>query len=325
MKAILCREFGPPSNLIYEEVPRPVPGPGQVLVKVAACSINFPDTLILRGRYQFKPEFPFSPGSNIAGQIIEVGDKVNHLKPGDEIIAIMIAGGLAEYAVVDVHMCVPKPASMDMETGAAFLYTYSTSFYALQSRAQLKAGETVLILGASGGVGMSSIEIAKALGATVIAAASSDKKLGLCSNAGADHLINYEKEDLKERAKALTEGRGVDVVLDPVGGKYAQLALRAISWEGRYLVVGFAAGEIPKIPLNLVLLKSCQLVGVFLGAFSMHFPKERNILMKELLDLYEQGKFKPYIHKTFSLEEAPQALQMMENREAAGKLVIKVS
>ena len=325
MKAILCEKFGGSQDLVLEDIPKPNCGDHQVLAKVNACSINFPDTLIIQGKYQFKPPFPFSPGSDLSGVVMEKGKLVSNFEIGDEVIGITLCGGLAEYAVVDSAKCMLKPKEMTFAEASAFLYTYSTAYYALKNRGNLKAGETVLVLGAAGGIGMASIELAKAMGAKVIAAASTDEKLKICKSVGADFCINYAEEDLKVRAKELSHKKGVDVVMDVVGGQYAEPSLRAMAWEGRYLVVGFASGEIPKFPMNLALLKGCQIVGVFLGAFTAKDPEAYKLLCEELSAMFREGKLKPHIHQRFSLEEAPKAIQMMADRKAMGKLVVELS
>jgi len=325
MKAILCNNYGPPEELEYLEVPDPIISEDQILVQVKACSINFPDTLIIQGKYQFKGEFPFSPGSNIAGIILEVGSHVMDFKAGDEVIGLATNGGLAEKIALDPSRCILKPSGVSMEQAAAFLYTYATSYYALKHRADLKQDETILILGASGGVGLAAIEIAKLIGAKVIAAASSVEKLELCKKQGADICVNYNDVDLKTKLKELTDNKGVNVILDVVGGAYAEPSLRAIAWEGKYLVVGFASGQIPKFPLNLPLLKSCQIVGVFLGAFLNKFPIQSREMLNTLADLFSNGKLNPYIYQSFNLEDAPLALRMMMDRKALGKLVITIN
>lgn len=325
MKAIVCNKYCQPEDLELKDVPDPKISEDQILVQVKACSINFPDTLIIQGKYQFKGEFPFGPGSNIAGIVLEVGSSVMDFKAGDEVIGITTNGGLAEKIAIDPSRCIFKPSGVSMEQAAAFLYTYATSYYALKHRADLQEDETVLILGASGGVGLAAIEIAKMMGAKVIAAASSADKLSLCKKQGADICVNYSEGDLKSKLKELTDNKGVDVILDPVGGEYAEPSLRAIAWEGRYLVVGFASGQIPKFPLNLALLKGCQIVGVFLGAFLNKFPKESIDMLNTLADLFSKGKLNPYIYQSFNLEDAPKALRMMMDRKALGKLVIKVN
>lgn len=324
MKAILCESFGGSQNLKLKEIDQPVYKEDQILIKVKACSINFPDTLIIQGKYQFKPPFPFSPGSDLSGIVVEKGSQVSNFEIGDEVLGITLCGGLAEYAAVDASKCLLKPASMSFAEASAFLYTYSTAYYALKNRGGIKAGETVLVLGAAGGIGMASIELAKAFGAHVIAAASSDKKLEACKAEGADHCINYSTEDLKLKAKELTHKKGVDLVMDVVGGAYAEPSLRAIAWQGRYLVVGFASGEIPKFPMNLALLKGCQIVGVFLGAFTAKDPKGYHDLCNELIELFKDKKIKPHIQKVFPLAEAAAAIQMMADRKAIGKLVVNI-
>ncbi len=324
MRAIVCERYGTPETLQYREIPDPVIAEDQILVQVKACSINFPDTLIIQGKYQFKGELPFSPGSNFAGIVLEVGSEVMDYKAGDEVIGVATFGGLAEKIAISSSNCIPKPQQISMEKAAAFLYTYATSYYALHHRAKLQKAETVFVLGASGGVGLAAIEIAKMMGAKVIAGASTSDKLKVCAEQGADICINYNEVDLKSTLKSLTENRGVDVILDPVGGRYAEPSLRAIAWEGRYLVVGFSSGEIPKFPLNLNLLKSCQVVGVFLGAFMRKDPNEASKMMHHLTELFSQGKLNPYIYRRFSLGEAPDAIQLMMDRKAIGKLIVNI-
>ncbi len=325
MKAIVCKAYGLPSSLILEEIESPKPKEKGVLVTLKACGVNFPDTLIIQGLYQFKPELPFTPGSDIAGIVKEVGSEVKHLKVGDEVFGFVAHGGFAEEVIVPSNACFPKPPNMDFPTAASFMMAYGTSYHALKDRAQIKAGETLLVLGASGGVGLAAVELGKLMGAKVIAAASSDDKLALCKEYGADETINYATEDLKKRLKELTEGKGVDVVYDPVGGHYSEDALRSTAWEGRFLVVGFAAGEIPKIALNLALLKGCSIVGVFWGGFAMKTPKKNLVNTMELMQLYAEGKLKPHIHAIYPLAEAPKALEEMMNRHVKGKIVIGMS
>lgn len=322
MQAIICDAFGPPTNLKLQEVADPVPAPDEILIEVEACSVNFPDTLIIQGLYQFKPDLPFSPGSDIAGHVLEVGEKVQGFKVGDEVVGFASHGGFAEKAVVKGSACFPKPPGMDMVQAAAFLMAYGTSFHALKDRANLQSGETVLVLGAAGGVGLTAVELAKQMGAKVIAAASSTEKLAVCEAYGADVLINYAEEDLKSRVKAITEGKGVDVVYDPVGGAFSEPALRTMGWNGRYLVVGFAAGDIPKIPLNLPLLKSCQIVGVFWGAFAQRFAAQNMQNTLQLIQWFGAGKLRPKIHATYTLANAPQALVDIQKRKVKGKAVI---
>lgn len=322
MKAVLCKELGPPSKLVLEDIPSPQPGKKEVLVQVKACSVNYPDTLIIQGLYQFKPELPFAPGSDIAGVVLAVGEGVKHVKPGDEVFGLVAHGGFAEEVIVPANSCFPKPGSMDFKTAAAFMMAYGTSYHALKDRAQLKSGESLLVLGASGGVGLAAVELGKMMGATVIAAASTQEKLDLCKEYGADHLINYKEEDLKAKTKEVTGGNGADVVYDPVGGDYSEAALRATAWEGRFLVVGFPAG-IPKIPLNLPLLKGCQIVGVFWGSFAMRTPQLNMQNTMELIKFQAEGKLKPHIHGTYSLEEAPRALEEIMDRKVRGKIIIE--
>lgn len=324
MKAIICSSFGPPSNLEFKEVPDPLPQKGELLIRVKACSVNFPDTLIIQGKYQFKPPLPFSPGSDIAGIVEQVGEGVKAFKPGDEVVGMSIYGGFAELAIVPAAACFPKPPDMSMEHAAAFLVAYGTSYHALKDRGRLKEGDTLLVLGASGGVGLTAVELGKLMGARVIAAASTDEKLELCRQYGADELINYQEEDLKLRVKELTGKKGADVIYDPVGGTYANPALRAIAWKGRYLVIGFAAGEIPKIPLNLALLKGCQIVGVFWGAFAKKESEANLQNTMQLIRWYSEGQIKPHVSATYSLKEAPLALEAILERKVKGKVVVRV-
>ena len=322
MKAIICNSFGPPSNLTFGELPDPKPSPGEILIDIKACSVNFPDTLIIQGLYQFKPPFPFSPGADVAGVVLAVGEDVKRFKPGDEVVGMSTHGGFAEKVALPAANCFPKPPGMNMIAAASFLLAYGTSYYALKDRAQLKEGQTLLVLGASGGVGLTAVELGKLMGAKVIAAASSEEKLALCKNYGADELINYDKENLKERVKALTNGKGVHAILDPVGAQYSEAALRSIGWEGNYLVVGFAAGQIPKIPLNLVLLKSCQITGVFYGAFMQKFPQENLKNVMQLVQWFNEKKLNPHIEAIFALPDAARALEQIMQRKAKGKLVV---
>jgi NADPH2:quinone reductase len=324
MKAVLCKELGPPEKLVVEDVPSPKPGKGQVVVSVKAAGVNFPDTLIIQGKYQFKPEPPFSPGGEVAGVVKELGEGVSGVKRGDRVIASSTYGGFAEEMAIDADRLVAIPDAMDYVPASAFILTYGTSYHALKDRAQLKAGETLLVLGASGGVGLAAVQLGKAMGARVIAAASSGAKLAVCKDNGADELINYGSEDLRARVKAITAGRGVDVVYDPVGGPYSEPALRDMAWNGRFLVVGFAAGDIPKVPLNLPLLKGCSIVGVFWGAFT-RTEAERNRRNNEaLMQLYLAGKVKPHIHATYPLERAAEALNEVLYKRVSGKVVLTV-
>jgi len=325
VKAVLCKAFGPPESLVVEDAPSPVAGPGEVVVSVKTASVNFPDVLIIQNKYQMKPPLPFSPGSELAGVVKSVGDGVTRWKPGDPVMAITGHGAFAEEVKVDVNRLLPIPTGMDFVSAAAFGLTYATSEHALCDRGELKAGETLLVLGASGGVGIAAIEIGKILGARVIACASTDDKLAVCREHGADDTINYATEDLRERIKAITGGNGADVVYDPVGGTYTELALRSIAWRGRLLVVGFAAGDIPKIPLNLTLLKGCAIVGVFWGEFTRREPQRFLAAMDKLGRWFAEGRLKPHVSATFPLERAADALAMMAGRNVKGKVVLTVA
>jgi len=322
MKAVLCKQYGPPESLVIEELPSPVPGPGEVVVSVKAASVNFPDFLIIQNKYQFKPPLPFSPGSELSGLVKEVGAGVSNVRPGDRVIAFTTYGAFAEEVKTEALRLLPLPEKMDFITGAAFLLTYATSDHALRDRGALRAGETLLVLGAAGGVGLAAIEIGKALGARVIACASTEDKLAVCREHGADATINYATEELRERVKALTEGRGVDVVYDAVGGPYTEPAFRSLAWRGRLLVVGFAAGEIPKLPLNLALLKGAAVVGVFWGDFARREPKAFAESVRQLARWYAEGRLRPHVSQTLPLERAAEAIQLLASRKAKGKIVL---
>ncbi|HKQ25573.1 MAG TPA: NADPH:quinone oxidoreductase family protein [Burkholderiales bacterium] len=322
MKAVLCKELGMPEKLVVEEVPSPKAAQGQVVVRVKACGVNFPDTLIIQGKYQFKPELPFSPGGEVAGIVKEVGEGVTSVKRGDRVIAFNTWGGFAEEIAVDAERTIPMPLAMDFVPASAFVLTYGTSYHALKDRADLKAGETMLVLGAAGGVGLAAIQLGKAMGAKIIAAASNDAKLQICKQNGADAVINYGTEDLRARTKAITAGKGVDVVYDPVGGPYSEPALRDMAWNGRFLVVGFAAGDIPKVPLNLTLLKGCSIVGVFWGAFTRNEPEHNRENNYDLMAMYAAAKVRPHIHATYPLERAAEALNEVINKRVTGKVVL---
>lgn len=322
MKAVLCKEYGPPDSLVLAEVEPLRPGKGQVVISVKACGVNFPDTLIIQGKYQLKPDMPFTPGSEIAGIVKEVGEGVEHVQVGEHVIAFTGVGGFAEEVAADAAKLIKMPSGMDFATAAAFTLVYGTSHHALKDRAQLKSGETLLVLGAAGGVGLAAVELGKVMGAHVIAAASSAEKLAVCQQHGADELINYSTEDLKERVKALTRGKGVNVIFDPLGGNYSEAALRSIAWNGRMLVIGFAAGDIPRIPLNLTLLKGCSIVGVFWGSFTEREPQRNQEHLQELLTWFAQGKIKPHISATYSLDQAADALNDVMNRKVKGKVVL---
>jgi NADPH2:quinone reductase len=324
MKAVLCVEHGPPEKLVVKDIPMPEPGKGQVRVKVHAAGVNFPDTLIIQNLYQFKPALPFSPGGEAAGVVDAVGEGITDLKVGDRVVAMTGNGCFAEYVIANRAQVVPIPGDMPFAIASGFTMTYGTSHHALKQRANLQPGETLLVLGAAGGVGLTAVELGKVMGAKVIAAASSDEKLALCRQYGADEVINYATEDLKDRVKALTGGKGVDVVYDPVGDRFAEPAFRSIAWNGRYLVVGFAGGAIPSLPLNLPLIKGASIVGVFWGAFTQAEPALHRENMAELLRWYNEGKLKPHVSKHFTLEEGPVAIRWMMDRKATGKIVLDV-
>lgn len=330
MKAVLCKEYGPPETLVIEDVPSPEPGKGQVVLQVHAAAVNFPDVLIIENKYQFKPPLPFSPGGEVAGKVIKVGEGVTRVKEGDRVIGSCGWGGFAEEIAIDEGRVTPIPDEMDYTTASAFLMTYGTSHHALKDRAQIKPGETLLVLGAAGGVGLAAVELGKAMGARVIAAASSEDKLAVCKEHGADETLLYPsgsldkdaQKKLSDQIKELTGGNGADVVYDPVGGDYSEAALRATNWEGRFLVVGFASGPIPKIPLNLALLKGCQIVGVFWGAFTAREPQRNQENLQELMDWFKAGKLKPHVSKTYKFEEVAEALNDMAARKVKGKIVL---
>ena len=322
MKALLCTEFGPLEKLTIREIPKPSPGPGQVLLDVKASSLNFPDVLMAQGLYQVKPPLPFSPGTEMAGVVVETGVDVQGVKTGDRVIAMPGWGGFAEECAVDAGRLIPLPEGMDFDTGAAFLYTYETSLHALRDRGRLQAGETLLVLGAAGGVGLAAVEIGKAMGARVIAAASSEDKLALCKERGADEAINYVSENLRGRINELTGQRGVDIVFDPVGGSYTETALRAMAWGGRLLVIGFATGDIPKIPINLALLKERSIIGVYWGESIKHDPEGHARNVKQLVEWLAAGKVNPVISERVPLSEAADAMKRMFNRQVKGKVVV---
>jgi len=322
MKALLCKAHGLPETLSLQTIDSPSPGPGQVLIKVKACGVNFPDSLIIQNLYQFKPELPFAPGGEVSGIVKEVGEGVVHVKPGDNVFALTGWGGFAEEVVADAHKTLPMPAGMDFVTGATTMYTCGTSLHALKQRAQLQEGETLLVLGAAGGVGLAAVQIGKLMGAKVIAAASSDEKLATCKNMGADEVINYKTEDLRERIKELTNKKGVDVVYDPVGDAYSEPAVRSLAWQGRYLVVGFAGGASASIRLNLPLLKGASIVGVFWGAFAQKQPQDSMANFKQILGWILSGKLKQNVHKQYALAEGGQAIRDLMDRKVIGKNVV---
>lgn len=322
MRAVICKEYGPAETLVIEPIDLPPPGPGHVRVRVEAAGVNFPDTLMVQGKYQVRPPLPFVPGAELAGIVEAVGEGVEGYAPGTPVIGMVGQGAFSDVANVRAPRLMRRPVEMDAVTAAGFSMTYGTSMHALRQRANLAAGETVLVLGASGGVGLAAVELAKAMGATVIAAASSAEKLEIASKAGADHLINYSTEPLKERVKELTGSKGVDVVYDPVGGDLLEEAVRATAWEGRVLVVGFAGGAIPKIPANLLLLKGCALVGVFFGTFQDRDPALNQQNFDEMFRWWAEGKLKPLVSRTLDLAEVGEAFRILTAREAIGKLVL---
>jgi NADPH2:quinone reductase len=322
MRAIRCHELTGPASLKLDELPDPTPDTSEVVIDVRAAGVNFPDVLLTLGKYQFKPAPPFIPGGEAAGVVSAVGAGVRSLAVGDRVAATVIHGAFAEKIAVPEAACIALPSSVGFEVGAATLLTYATTYHALVDRAALRPGETLLVLGAAGGVGVAAIQLGKLLGARVIAAASADDKLEACRAEGADETINYAREDLKERTKALTGGDGANVIYDPVGGSYAEPALRAIAWEGRYLVIGFAAGEIPKIPLNLTLLKGCQIVGVFWGSFAMREPAKNRSNAERIFAWIAEGKLRPRIDEVLPFAHARAALERISGRGVKGKLVL---
>ncbi len=324
MKALLCTQFGLPETLAFSEFPEPIPAPSQVLIAVEACGVNFPDVLIIQNKYQFKPELPFSPGGEVAGKVIGLGTEVTQFQIGQPVLALCGWGGFAEKVAVDADRVFALPPGLSAEVAATTLYAYGTSYHALKDRANLQPGETLLVLGAAGGVGLAAVELGKLMGAQVIAAASSEEKLALCREKGAELTINYETEDLKTRIKDLTGGKGVDVVYDPVGGKFTEPALRGMAWRGRYLIVGFANGEIPQIPMNLPLLKGCSILGVFWGQFSNLEAKASFQNIRQLVAWIQEGKIRQHIGRSYTLEEAPEALRAILDRKMLGKGVVVI-
>lgn len=321
MRAIVCETWGLPETLVLKNVPDPEPGPGEVVVKVLAAGVNFPDFLIIQKKYQVQPELPFIPGAELCGEVLRVGEGVQHLRLGDRIAAVCQVGGFAEQAAIPAAQCMKVPATLDPKVAAGFLLAYGTSWHAVHDRGALQPGETMLVLGAAGGVGLAAVQIGKALGARVVAAASSDEKIALCQQHGADEGINYATEDLRAGIKR-TCGKGPDVIYDPVGGKYSEQAFRSIGWRGRHLVVGFAAGEIPAIPLNLTLLKGASLVGVFWGDYARREPAHWMADFQAMMAHIEDGKLTPLISKSYPLDQTAQALTDMSERKVTGKIVV---
>jgi len=322
MKAIQCVEWGPPERLALVDVNLPEPGAQDVRVRVEAAGVNFPDALIVQKKYQVQPPLPFTPGTEVAGTIDAVGSEVKHLKTGDRVAAIVGTGGFAQFVCAPAMLVAPLPDGVASDTAAAFTLTYATSHHALFDRGSLKAGETLAVLGAGGGVGLAAVELGKIAGAKVIAAASSDEKLAAAREHGADVSINYGRGDLREALKDATGGRGVDVIYDPVGGRYTEAALRSLAWRGRLLVIGFADGQIPQLPANLLLIKGTSAVGVFWGEFAKREPRENARMLGELFGWLAQGKLKPHVSRSYPLRETPQALEALLERRAVGKLVI---
>jgi NADPH2:quinone reductase len=322
MRALVCKEFGPTENLTLEEVDAPTPGKGEILLDIKATGVNFPDVLTVQGKYQFKPELPFIPGAEVAGVVTAVGEGVTSRKVGDNVIATTQIGAFAEQCVANEFASFGMGNSMSFEQAAGFAITYGTSYYALKQQAKIQPGETLLVLGAAGGVGIATIQIAKAMGATVIAAASTEEKLDFACEAGADLRINYSTESLKDKVKELTGGKGVDVVYDPVGGDFSEQAFRAIAWDGRFLVIGFASGPIPAMPLNLALLKGASLVGVFWGAWAARFPMESRQNFDELIEMIDGGKFSPLVTEVYALDDYKAAFASISERRAKGKVIL---
>jgi NADPH2:quinone reductase len=325
MKALICEKHGPPEELRLADVAIPQPGEGEILIRVHSAGLNFPDSLIIQDKYQIKPDLPFAPGGELAGNVTAVGPGVDNFQPGDRVAALNNWGSFAEYAVAEAQRSTLVPESMDLETASIFAFAYGTSHHAFKQRAGLQEGETVLILGASGGVGLAAVEVAKAMGARVIAGASSDEKLAIAKDHGADELVNYTTQDLKSTVKALAGKHGVDVIYDPVGGGLADPAFRTIAWEGRYLVIGFAAGGIPAVPFNLALVKGASIVGVFWGDFVARTPNLHQANMNELYMLHAEGKLKPHISARYPLSEGARAIRSIMERKVTGKVVITCS
>jgi NADPH2:quinone reductase len=322
MKALLCTRYGGPDDLEIQNLPDPRPGPGEALVRVKAAALNFFDTLIIAGKYQYKPQMPFSPSAELAGVVEAVGDGVTGVRPGDRVAAYVGSGAARDMIAVDARRLVKIPDGLDFDRAAGVCVTYGTTLHALKDRASIKPGESLAVLGASGGVGIAAVELGKIMGARVIACASSDDKLAFAREHGADETINYAKDDLKEALRRATGGKGADVIYDPVGGPYAEPALRSIAWKGRFLVVGFAAGEIPKIPLNLALLKGCDIVGVFWGSFIERDPGGHRANTEQLLEWCVQGKLSAHVHAVYPLAEAAAALKAIAARQVMGKVIL---
>jgi NADPH2:quinone reductase len=324
MKALLCTRYGTPDDLELGDIADPKPGPGEAVVRVTAAALNFFDTLIIAGKYQFKPEMPFSPAAEFAGTVEALGDSVTSVKVGERVLGYMVSGAARERVAIAAERLVPIPDAVDDDHAAGICVTYGTTLYALKDRAKLQRGETLAVLGASGGVGLAAVELGKLMGARVIACASSPEKITFAREHGADDGIDYKTEDLKDALRRLTQGRGADVIYDPVGGAYSEAALRSIAWYGRFLVIGFAAGEIPKLPLNLVLLKSCDVQGVFWGSWIERDKAGHRANTEQLLAWVAEGKLKPHVHATYPLTQAADALKTIASRQVMGKVILKV-
>jgi NADPH:quinone reductase len=323
MKAVLCTHFGPPSELELADIAPPQAAAGEAVVRVKAAALNFFDTLIIAGKYQQKPPFPFSPAAEFAGIVESVAPGVTAVTPGDRVMTFMGWGAAREAIAVPAQQLIKLPQKLDFERAAGLSITYGTSLYALRERAQLKAGETLAVLGASGGAGLACVELGKLMGARVIACASSDEKLAFARAHGADETVNYEKEDLRDALKKLGGEHGIDVVYDPVGGRYAEPAVRSLAWLGRYLVVGFTAGEIPKLPLNLVLLKSCDIRGVFWGSWSKRDPQAQHALLADVARWAAEGKLSAHVHAVYPLDDIAAAMKLISDRKVMGKIVLR--
>jgi NADPH2:quinone reductase len=323
MKAVLCTHYGGPDDLELRDLPDPVAGPGEAVVRIEAIGLNFFDTLIIAGKYQTKPDFPFSPGAEFAGVVASVGSGVTTVAPGERVASYLRFGAARERIAVAADRLVKLPDNLDVDRAAGLIITYGTSYYALKDRAGLKSGETLAVLGASGGVGLAAVELGKLMGARVIACASSPDKLAFAREHGAEALIDYTREDLKDALRRLTDGRGADVIYDPVGGSYAEAALRSIAWEGRFLVVGFTAGEIPKLPLNLVLLKSCDVRGVYWGQWTERDPHGDRNNIADLVRWCAEGKLSAHVHAVYPLRDSAQALKAIADRKVMGKVILR--
>jgi len=322
MKAVLCKRFGLPESLVVEDIPSPKVSSARVIVSVKACGVNFPDTLMIQGKYQYQPDFPFSPGAEIAGVVKDVGSGVTGIGVGDRVFAFIRSGGFSEEVSVPADKIFHMPEKMDFKIASGFIMTYGTSYYALKHRAQLESGETLLVLGAAGGVGLAAVELGKIMGARVIASASTDDKLMVCKKSGADELINYSTQDFRSIISKITNGKGVDIVCDPVGGEITEKALRCTGWKGRYMVMGFASGKIPRIALNLPLLKGNSVIGVFWSDFIRREKEIYICVLQDLISWFLQGKLDPLVSKVYPLEQANLALEDIIQRRVTGKIVL---